>query len=66
MRVRRRELIGQLDAEAESAGEGEHAGHALHSRVVDLANARTIDGPPRDADLMNVRMREQKRVHDAV
>ena len=29
------------------------------------ANARTIDGPPRDADLMNVRMREQKRVHDA-
>ena len=33
VRVRRRELIGQLDAEAEAAGEGEHVGHALHSRV---------------------------------
>ena len=35
VRVRRRELLGQLDAEAEAAGggEGSYVGHALHSRV---------------------------------
>ena len=32
VRVRRRELLGQLDSEAESAG-GTYSGHALHSRV---------------------------------
>ena len=32
VRVRRRELLGQLDGEAEAAG-GSYSGHALHSRV---------------------------------
>jgi hypothetical protein len=37
------------------------AGWSIKSNLV---SARTIDGPPRDPDFMNVRMREQKRLQD--